>query len=203
MAFTPRDPYVVLLAAGASRRMRGADKLLEHVNGEPLLRRIAREAASATSNVIVVLPADDAIRRRAIQHLPVRAITAPESPRSMAASIGAGISALPPAASGALLVLTDMPEVTGLDIGRMLEAHQQRPRRILRAASNDGSPGNPVLLPRSMFDQLMALQGDAGARELLQNRMDQVDLVRLPGRHAMTDLDTPEEWSAWRARHSV
>ena len=198
-----RDPYILLLAAGASRRMRGADKLLEHVNGEPLLRRIVREAASVTHNVIVVLPAGDVLRHRAIQHLPVQAITAPESPRSMSASIGAGISALGPAASGALLVLADMPEITGLDISRILEAHQQCPRRILRAASNDGSPGNPVFFPRSMFEQLIGLQGDAGARELLQNRMDQVDLVRLPGRHAMTDLDTPEEWSAWRARHSA
>ncbi len=67
----------------------------------------------------------------------------------------------------------------------------------LRAASDQGVPGHPVLFPRRFLADLQALRGDTGARDLLARARPV--LVPRPGRRALTDLDTPEAWAAWRA----
>ncbi|MFN5826754.1 MAG: nucleotidyltransferase family protein, partial [Rhodobacterales bacterium] len=62
----------------------------------------------------------------------------------------------------------------------------------------DGTPGHPVLFPVWALADLAALTGDSGARDLLQTYRNRTELVALPARHAVTDLDTPEDWAAWR-----
>ena len=71
---------------------------------------------------------------------------------------------------------------------------------ILRAADRDGTPGNPVLFPADLLPDLQKIKGDKGARDLLRRHAGKVHLIPLPEAHALTDLDTPEDWAAWRAR---
>jgi CTP:molybdopterin cytidylyltransferase MocA len=68
---------------------------------------------------------------------------------------------------------------------------------VVRAASEDGQPGQPVVFPARLRPDLLALTGDAGGRDIL--RREEVMLVPLPGRRALTDLDTPEDFAAWRS----
>jgi CTP:molybdopterin cytidylyltransferase MocA len=46
--------------------------------------------------------------------------------------------------------------------------------------------------------KLLALEGDEGARGILRD--GEIHPVPLPGQRALTDLDTPEEWEAWRRK---
>jgi CTP:molybdopterin cytidylyltransferase MocA len=188
---------VLVLAAGSSSRMRGGDKLLETVEDEPLLRRQARTALATGLPVLVTLPLDRPRRAEALTGLDVRQVPVPNAAEGMAVSLRAGLAA---AAPGAVLVhLADLPEVTTADLMHLLDRHREAPDRILRATADDGTPGHPVLFPDWVRADLMALSGDVGARDVLRRHADRVDLVRLPGRHAVTDLDTPEDWAAWRA----
>jgi molybdenum cofactor cytidylyltransferase len=60
--------------------------------------------------------------------------------------------------------------------------------------------GHPVLFPADLRAELLALQGDEGARMVLQRHKARLRLIALPNQHALTDLDTPEAWAAWRLR---
>ncbi len=191
----------LLLAAGASRRMAGRDKLLESVEGEPMLVRAARVAlASAAARVIVVLPPGAEARRAILRDLPVTIVEAPAAAEGMAGSLRAGIIAIPDAADAVVLMFADMPEVTAAHVDRLLAAFDPAAgREICRAIDADGRPGHPVLFGRRFFESLAALTGDRGARDILRDATEYLVDVPTPGRGATLDLDTPEAWKAWRA----
>ncbi len=194
------DIAILLLAAGGSTRMRGRDKLLEPVEGEPLLRHCARAAAdSRAQRVIVVLRPDDADRRAALRGLGVSIMENHAWREGMASSIRAGIAACANAAA-AIVALADMPEIGAPQLDALITRFDPLRPRILRACAPNGRPGNPVLFPRACFDALAALRGDSGARDLLKRLGETTDLVEITG--AGTDLDTPEDWADWRARHA-
>lgn len=187
---------ILIPAAGSASRMRGADKLLEPVEGVPVLARLAAAAVAAGARVLVTLPDEAsafalgrrrALAGRAVEILPVAAA------EGMAASIRAGAAAT----GGALMVLpADMPEIGAAEIGAVWAAAERAPDRIWRGAGADGTPGHPVIFPPSLRAELAALSGDTGGRAIIDRHG--AGLVRLPGRAAILDLDTPEAWAAWR-----
>ncbi|MBD1202629.1 MAG: nucleotidyltransferase family protein [Rhodobacteraceae bacterium] len=192
------DAHILLLAAGSSSRMRGGDKLLEPVAGRPLLTRIAEAALATGLPVHVALPPDRPARRAALAGLAVRPVTVPDPAKGMAESLKAGLTSLPPGA-GVMLLLADLPEITAEDLITLRDHWRAEPEAILRGAAADGTPGHPVCFPADLRDDLMTLQGDEGARSVLVRHRARLQLIPLPARHATTDLDTPEEWAAWRA----
>lgn len=186
---------ILILAAGSSSRMRGGDKLLEQVAGEPQLRRIARRALASGCPVRVVLPPDRPLRAAALQGLDLDQTTAADAAEGMAASLRAGAAGW----HGALMILpADMPEIDTQMIVQMVDLHQKNQASTLRGASL-GRPGHPVILPADLVPELAQLAGDEGARSLIARHRNRLRLVDLPGAAALTDLDTPEDWAAWRA----
>ncbi|PWE34188.1 CTP--molybdopterin cytidylyltransferase [Maritimibacter sp. 55A14] len=195
---------ILLLAAGASRRMRGRDKLLEPMGDRPLLRERAETCLRAGAGLTVaVLPPDTPARQSALDGLEIRIVVARDAGLGMAASIRAGIRALPPQVEAALLVLADMPELTSADLAAVLNAHDPTKPRICRGTAEDGRPGHPVLFPARLFPRLLELDGDEGARSLIEAERGNTRAVPLPGRRALTDLDTPEDWARWRKHHTL
>jgi molybdenum cofactor cytidylyltransferase len=197
-------PAVFLPAAGASRRMRGGDKLLEQIAGEPLLRRQAARACATGCPVAVGLRVHDIDRHAALAGLALTALSIPDADEGMAATLRAGAQwaiALPAAAL--LIVLPDMPDVTSRDLQAMLLAQSHEPQAIWRGSDVNGTAGHPVIFPRRLFDKLTKLHGDSGARSVLSDPNDRPKQVELPADHATMDLDTPEAWAAWRAHHQL
>ena len=197
----PPRVAAVVLAAGAARRMRGRDKLLEPVAGRPMLRAVAEAAlASRARPVAVVLPPDAPARAEAIAGLAVETVIAADCAEGMAASLRAGLAAVEARADAVLVLLADMPEVDAADIDRLIAAFDPaEAREIVRAATADGRPGHPVLFGRRFFEDLRGLGGDQGARSILAAAADFVVEVPTAGEAALVDLDTPEDWAAWRA----
>lgn len=191
-------PEILILAAGSASRMRGADKLLEEIDGEPLLTRSARAALATGCRVTVTLPLDRPARLAALQGLAITPIMVPDAAQGMAISLIAGLRALP-AGAPVLMLLADLPELRTEDLQACLAVWAKDPRAIPRGAAVDGTPGHPVGFPPDLRAELLALTGDTGARAVLARHPDRLHLVRLPGTHATTDLDTPEEWATWRA----
>jgi molybdenum cofactor cytidylyltransferase len=191
----------LVLAAGAARRMRGRDKLLEDVGGRPVLRAVAEAAkASRADEVVVVLPPGATARRSALDGLAVGVVEAPDWAEGMAASLRAGLAEVAGRADAVVVLLADMPETGAREIDRLIAAFDpEEGREIARAVSADGTPGHPVLFGRRFFETLAGLRGDRGAREVLSEAAEFVTEVPTPGRAALVDLDTPEDWAAWRA----
>lgn len=189
------DLACVLLAAGSSRRMRGADKLLEPVDGMPLLRRQALALlAAGCGPVAVTLPPDRPARAAALEGLTLQILPVPDAASGMSASLR---RAAEWAAGRALMVVpADMPEITAEDFTRIAKAFDGA--TPLRGSAEDGTPGHPVVFPATLLGLLAMLEGDEGARSVLKAHPPA--LLALPAEHAVTDLDTPEAWAAWRAR---
>ena len=188
---------ILIPAAGSASRMRGGDKLLEPVSDEPMLRRQARIARSVCAQVIVTLRDPDPLRKACLDDLDVTALPVPDAAEGMAASLRAGAAG----AKGALMILpADMPEITEADLRMLIEAFDRA--CILRATGADGTLGHPVIFPADLVKELTALQGDEGARAVLQRHRDRIKLIALPDQHATLDLDTPEAWAEWRSQRA-
>lgn len=193
---------IVLPAAGASRRMRGPDKLLEPVDDMPLLRRQALAALATGAPVLVTLPEPEGARGAALDGLGVVRVAVPDAAEGMAASLRRAAAALPAGTGAAMIVLPDLPEITTDDLRALLAARAAAlpATPVIRATAADGTPGHPVILPARLFPRLATLRGDAGARALLAG--ETVRAVALPANRATTGLDTPEAWAAWRRARS-
>ena len=196
--------YAILIpAAGLSRRMRGADKLLEDVDGVPVLRRMATAALGATPVVLVTVPDLAHARVAALAGLPLRIVAVPDHAEGMAASLRAGVTALPPGCLGVVVCPADMPDISVSDFDIFISALGKNPDLIHQALTASGARGHPVAFPAWSFPEILDLTGDAGAKAVLQAHPDKVNAVATTGQTAVTDLDTPEAWAAWRAARSL
>lgn len=194
---------ILIPAAGQSSRMRGDDKLLRVVDGQPLLARQVARARDTGQKVLVTLPCDRPARRDAIAHLaqPDKVTLQPiDGSEGMSASLRAGATACleTPNHAGLMIALPDMPDIATADLNRMIAAFHDQPDRVCRAATPDGRAGHPVILPRRLCPALANLTGDTGAKAILATETPHV--VAFSDDRALRDLDTPEDWQAWEAR---
>jgi CTP:molybdopterin cytidylyltransferase MocA len=179
--------------------MKGRDKLLEDIDGQPLLRLMAGRACKAGVPVRVVLGPDQTARQDVLADLTVEIVTATEGD-GMAASIRAGVAGL---AGPVLIALCDMPDITAQDFYLMVTLGARNPRAILQAATRDGHPGHPVWFPADLLPDLAKLRGDAGAKPILTREAARLHLLPLADDRATVDLDTPEAWADWRAARGI
>ncbi|GGG76561.1 molybdopterin-guanine dinucleotide biosynthesis protein A [Salipiger pallidus] len=199
---------VLIPAAGASRRMRGTDKLLMDVAGEPLLRRQARLALAAAQHVCVALPgaASDhaAPRAEALRGLAVQIVEVADADLGMSSALRRGVAMLPPGHDGVMILPADMPDIEAEDLSCVIDAFFGMPcPTVQQATSEDGVPGHPVLFPADCIPSFLSLAGDRGARTVLAANRHRVRYVPLPGSRALVDLDTPEAWQAWSAARNA
>lgn len=183
---------VVLLAAGLSRRM-GQDKLLKQLpNGMRLLEDRIQMCVAAGTAPYVALP-DDPRKFALVGATSAIPVVVTGAAQGMGDSLSAAVRALPDTFTGIMILLSDLPDVTKDDIRTLMA--QFDGETILRACSDDGAPGHPVIFPVRYRPRLETLSGNRGAQSLL--RSEKVKLYPLTGQNAVRDLDTPQDWKAW------
>lgn len=197
----PPDIPIIVLAAGQSRRMRGLDKMLQPVAGRPLLRRQANLACSVTTGpVLIALPPRPHPRYQCLDALAVNRVPVPDAAEGMSASIRAALAALPASSPAVMLLLGDLPDLQESDLKKVLGAVDlDSDTLIWRGATQSGKPGHPIVFSAALFDQLRAVTGDTGGQPVVAAAADRVMLIPLPDNRARLDLDTPQDWAAWRA----
>ncbi len=196
---------IIILAAGQSRRMRGADKLLEDVGGQPLLRQQVRNALAVTDGpVLVALPVQPHPRYRAIDDLDVTLVPVPDAQEGMNASLRTVFAALPENVKCAMLLLGDLPDLTQADLLKVADAVDLTSDTLVwRGVTQDGAPGHPIVFKSDLFSAFDGLSGDGGGREVIAQAHGRIKLVPLKGDRARRDLDTPEDWDIWRAENRI
>jgi len=184
--------HIVLLAAGRSSRMGGPNKLMALFDGEPLVRRVATQAlASKASSVTVVTGHQSERICTALTGLGLRIVNNAGFAEGLSGSLRTGVEALPADAAGALVVLGDMPGVTARDLDQMIDAFTAADGLAVVRATHQGRRGNPVLLPRGVFEAVSRLTGDTGARHLVESEGLAVVEVEI-GSGASVDVDTAQ-----------
>jgi molybdenum cofactor cytidylyltransferase len=187
---------ILLLAAGRSSRMKSgtSHKLLALFDGVPLIRRMAERATrSAASRVYVVTGYNAKAVEHCLSGLEVKIVHNPDFAFGMATSLGAGLRAAGDEVdSGFLVLLGDMPDVTTDNINTLIEAFKGRDGKAITRALSSGKPGNPAILPMSLYHDLLGLSGDRGARQIIETCGLEIVDVEI-GAAAVTDVDTEED----------
>jgi len=190
----------LVLAAGRSTRMGAVNKLIAEIGGKPLVRIAAEQAlASRASPVIVVTGHEKEKVEAAGTGLPVRFAHNAAYGDGLGGSLKAGIAAVPKDADGVIVCLGDMPQVDSGLIDTLIAAFDPGKGALVVVPSIDGRRGNPVVWSRRFFPDLMAVVGDVGARHLIGSYAEAVIEVPVAGAAALTDVDTPESFSAVKA----
>ncbi len=190
----------VVLAAGRSTRMGAVNKLIAEIGGKPLVRIAAEQAlASQASPVIVVTGHEREKVEAALDGLPVRLVHNPDYADGLGTSVRTGIGAVPQDADGAVICLGDMPQVDSALIDKLIAAFDPEQGALVVVPSIDGRRGNPVLWSRRFFPDLMQIQGDIGARQLIGNYAEAVIEIPVADEATLIDVDTPESLSAVKA----
>jgi molybdenum cofactor cytidylyltransferase len=179
---------VVLLAAGGSSRLGSPKQLLVH-QGKTLLRRAAEEACGSTCKpVVVVIGREPGKMRAELEGLPLRIVEHAAWAEGIGSSLAAGLAGLE--ADAAIVMLCDQPRVTLRDLDILAAAYRVKKRSVV-TATYAGVRGPPVLFAREHFDALRALEGDRGARRVIDRARD-VEEIPMP--YAAVDVDTEEDY---------
>jgi len=190
----------LVLAAGRSTRMGGPNKLLEEINGRPLVRIATEQVLASRAKPVIVVTGHQRERiERALAGLPVTFVHNPHFADGLSTSLKTGIAAVPPEADGAIVCLGDMPQVTPALIDRLIAAFDPARGALVAIPTIGGKRGNPVLWSRRFFPELLAVEGDIGARHLIGSYAEAVVEVPVEDAAALTDVDTPEALIAVRA----
>lgn len=186
-----RRVAALVLAAGSSRRMAGSNKLLAPVGGVPMVRRAANAAlASRCVGVVVVTGHDAAAVRQSLAGLDLEFAHNAAHESGMASSLRAGLQALPGDIDAVVVMLGDMPCIDAGHIDRLVDAFDPQRGNIV-VPMKQGRRGNPILWPREFFAEMQQVQGDVGARELLQRHADRIDAAACDDEAIFADVDTP------------
>lgn len=192
-----RTPSIagVVLAAGTSTRF-GRNKLLLRMEGDSLARRAATVAWSGGLDPVVVVLGHEAHRvERELSGLPaaVRAIVNPDYARGVNTSLRAGIHAVPEESEAAVVLLADMPFVTGEMVAHLVEVYR-RTGAPLVVSDYDGVHAPPTLYARSLFPELGGSEGDGGGKSVVKRHAEKAIRVPWPS-HRLTDVDREEDWT--------
>lgn len=184
----------IVLAAGRSTRMAPRNKLLAEIEGEAMVRRVARVAiASGASPVIVVTGHEAEGIADALRGLDVSLVHNPDYAAGMSTSLRAGLAALPAGTSGALICLGDMPWVEVSILDALIAAFSVNGPQSICAPVHHGRRGNPLLWGAAYFPEMMALTGDAGAKSLLARHKAQIVEVEVATDGIFADADAPSD----------
>ena len=185
----------IVLAAGSASRY-GRAKLLEELDGRPLLQHALSGACKAALGPVYLVTGheDTAVRQAAsgfVDHVIFNASYA----EGMGTSIACGVSACRDGADGILLLLADQPHIEDRHLQALVDTWSGAADEIVATAFAD-TLGPPVLFGSAAFDELATLDGDRGARDLLRGGRFEVRSVRCDA--AGIDIDTEADLDAAR-----
>lgn len=179
---------VIVLAAGRSRRLGHAKQLLL-IDGETMIHRSVRLAlATEPADCVVVCGPDPGRVASSVADLACHWVACVDAGRGLSASLRCGLAALDPTCAGALILLTDQPDLDAAHLKALRDAWGGQADGAA-ASGYAGTLGVPALLPRAWFNELATATGDTGARELLRARASQVRVVDAP--QLERDIDSP------------
>lgn len=183
----------VVLAAGTSSRFGDRNKLLEPLDGMPIVSHATRTLLAADLHGVTVVVGHEADRVcAALDGLDVDVRVNEDFADGQSTSVATGVAAARDGDADAVLIaLGDMPEVS-VDTVDALVAAYRRDAGTALAAACDGRRGNPVLFDGRYFDDLAAVDGDVGGRAILLAD-DDAAAVETGDHGVLYDVDRPED----------
>jgi molybdenum cofactor cytidylyltransferase len=190
-----KDIAIILLAAGSSSRM-GRSKQQLIIDDKPLLNHSVEIAVkSEADTVIVVLGSEEEVHRKMLSDLSVDIVLNSKWQTGMGSSLKAGIAYIidnSPKTKAAVVMVCDQPLLTTGHINSLIEKYRQT-KTLLVASAYAGTTGVPALFDRSLFDEILNLGDEHGAKKIIEKQVH--ESVHFP--EGSTDLDTQEEYKTF------
>ncbi|MCM3714258.1 nucleotidyltransferase family protein [Alkalihalobacillus oceani] len=195
-----KNIWIIILAAGYSRRMGEPKLLLPLPDGKPLITRVAGTACRAkASGVVLVYNADVPAVADAVAEFPLVPLANDESRDGMSSSLKAGIHYVKERnAEAAIILLGDQPDMEEAALDQLIELYEKQRYPIIQTVYRT-TRSHPVLFSRSFFPELLTVTGDQGARQLIRQHQDQVFSLHVTAQ-LPEDIDTREEYQSYLQR---
>lgn len=188
----------VVLAAGTSSRMGEAKQLLR-VGERTLLQQVIENVRGAgVDEIVLVLGHRAETIQESVRSENVKIVVNQDYREGMGTSLRTGVAALSPEADAAFIVLADQPFVRPETLQRIAEEYRKSDAQIV-IPMYKGFRGNPVLLNRSVFPEVMALKGDIGCRAIFGSHADGIVKVAVGDIGILLDVDNREDFERLRS----
>ena len=185
---------LIILAAGAATRMGRPKQLLSYQGRSLILHAVEVALASMSQPIIVVLGAYVEQIKPELMSKAVQVVENSQWQEGMSSSIRAGISMLLKTNSkldAVIISLADQPLVSPQIFNQLIQSYQETQKVIIASKYNE-TTGVPALFSNALFPELMQLEGDKGAKALIQKYIDTGLILLIP--EAAIDIDTPDDY---------
>lgn len=193
---------IILLAAGESSRLGTPKQLLLYADRTLLQHSLQVANSSIANQIIVVLGAYADSIKRGIDHNVADVVINKEWQEGIASSIRLGISTLiqkSPSVEGAVVMVCDQPCITPNVLNHLITAHYTTGKPIITCSYAD-TYGPPTLFHKNMFPHLLNLKGDVGARSIIRQHANEVEVILFP--EGNLDIDTEADYKNITKRES-
>jgi len=187
----------VILAAGRSSRMGEAKQLLRLGEHTVLGQVLENVRGSGVKDIVLVLGHEAEKIRERISTENLNVVINESYQQGMGTSLRAGLAALPPEVDAALIILADQPFIRPKTLGLLMDQYKRSSAQIV-IPTYKGFRGNPVLLDRSVFSEVMALTGDIGCRAIFGNHLEGIVKQPVEDIGILLDLDDKEDFELMR-----
>ncbi|MCC4116148.1 nucleotidyltransferase family protein [Aromatoleum toluclasticum] len=183
-------PAGILLAAGQGSRF-GSNKLCHPLaDGTPVAVRSAENLREALGEVLAVVRPEDSVLRAHFDAAGIRYVMCADAGEGMAATLACGIRATP-GATGWVIALGDMPYIRPETVAVVAAVLGEG--ALLAAPFFDGQRGHPVGFAAALKDELLALQGDEGARRVIVAHKEHLQRIDCDDPGVLADIDVPAD----------
>ena len=185
----------ILLAAGQSKRMNGENKLTKEIQGIPLIKHSVKNILAAPiDELIIVLGYQKEIIEKLIdKNNKIKFVFNKDFESGMASSIKTGIDNLSDKTEAFFICLGDMPMVNQNTYNQLIK-HRKKHEIIVPTYKRQ--QGNPVLFSISMKDKIMTIQGDIGAKKILEIYNDKILNLETNDQGITKDYNTQDNFNS-------
>ena len=187
----------ILLAAGTSSRM-GSNKLLFEIEGESLLRRMARRALAGGLAPLLVMLGHQAERAAAeLDGLAVQIVINPFYEQGLSSSLKSGVAAVPAEVGAAMVLLADMPFVTPEMIAALVARYRTTSVPLV-ISDYAGVIAPPMVYDRTLFDEIRDMAEGRCGKQVVKRHRQEAEVLSWPAT-ALADVDVPDDYQRLRA----
>ena len=185
----------ILLAAGESKRMNGINKLTKKIKGKPLIKHSVKNILDSSIDelIIIIGHQGEAIKNLINANRKVKFIFNNDYKSGIASSIKIGLKNLSKRTQAFFICLGDMPLINK-EIYNQLIKHSKNKKIIVPTYKN--KQGNPVLFSILMKSKIIKIEGDSGAKKILELNKNKILNVDIKDMNLAKDYDTPDDFNS-------
>lgn len=185
----------ILLAAGQSKRMNGENKLIKEIQGIPLIKLSVKNIlASSIDELIIVLGHQKEIVEKLIdKNVRIKFVFNKDFESGMASSIKTGLNNLSEKTEAFFICLGDMPMVNQDVYNQLIRS---RNNKEIIVPTHKGQQGNPILFSKSMKSIIISIEGDIGAKKILEQNKDKILKVKIDDINITKDFNTKDNFNS-------